>query len=298
MNGKPRAWKLTAATIAAILLGLMFTVSGGWKVLEPYKLGEMLEQAQVPAGMGVPGAAALGVVELFAAFLLFLPAFRRWGGLLSTGLIAFFISWIGYFYPTLVGQECDCFPIIKRTVGPKFFVADGIMLLLALVVLFWSRSPRRAFKIPSTAFAALVAFAAISFGVHASQRNNAQVPTPVMVNGKPQNLAKGKVFLFFYNPECLDCTHAAKLMSQFNWDHTEVVGIPTNDPEFANDFLKDTKLKAETSLELKKLRKAFPFVNPPYGVALENGRVAATIASTQFNPPLPQATLRKIGFVK
>ncbi|MGH9583100.1 MAG: MauE/DoxX family redox-associated membrane protein [Bryobacteraceae bacterium] len=297
MTGKSGGWKIAAATIAAILLGLMFTVSGGWKVLEPFKLGQMLEQAQVPAGMGVPGAVALGVVELFAAFLLFVPRFRRWGGLLSTGLIAFFISWIGYFYQTLVGQECNCFPIIKRTVGPAFFVADGIMLLLALIVLFWSRPPR-GFKIPSAAFAALVVFAGISFGVNASQRNNAQVPTPVIVDGKPQNLAQGKVFLFFYNPECMECVHAAKFMSHLNWDNTEIVGIPTNDPEFAADFLKDTKLKAETSLKLKTLKKAFPFVDPPYGVALENGRVKGQFSVDQFNPPLAGAALKKIGLVK
>lgn len=297
MNEKSGGWKYTAATVAAILLGLMFTVSGGWKVLEPYKLGEMLEQAQVPAGMGVPGASALGVLELFAAFLLFVPAFRRWGGLLSSGLIAFFISWVGYFYPTLAGQECDCFPIIKRTVGPKFFIADGVMLLLALIVLFWSRPPR-GFKIPSTAFAALVVFAGISYGVQAGARSNAQVPSPVIVNGKPQDLTHGKVFLFFYNPECLDCMRAAKFMSQLNWDHTEVIGIPTNDPEFAADFLKDTKLKAETSLELKKLRKAFPFVDPPYGVALDNGRVKQTFVATQFSPPQTGVALKEIGLVK
>lgn len=295
MRDKPRGWQIKASTVAAILLGIMFVFSGGWKVLEPYKLGQVLEQAQVPAGLGVAGAAILGVIELFAAFLLFVPMCRRWGGLLSTGLIAFFISWIGYFYPTLVGQECDCFPVIKRTVGPMFFVADGIMLLLALIVLFWSLPPR-GFKIPSAALAALVAFGAISFGVQASQRSNVQVPTPVVVNGKPQDLAQGKVFLFFYNPECLDCARAAKYMSTLKWDDTEVVGIPTNDPEFAADFLKDTKLKAETSLELKKLRKAFPFVNPPYAVALKNGRVVARIGNTQFQPPLPQ-TLKKIGLV-
>ncbi len=81
----------TAATVAAILLGLIFLVSGGWKILSPFKTGELLEQAQVPAGLGVLGAASLGTVELFAAFLLFVPRFRRWGGLLGSALLVFFM---------------------------------------------------------------------------------------------------------------------------------------------------------------------------------------------------------------
>jgi hypothetical protein len=297
MTEKRARWKIVAATVAAILLALMFTVSGGWKVLQPFKLGELLEQMQVPAGMGVAGAAALGIVELFAAFLLFVPRFRRWGGLLSTGLIAFFISWIGFFYHTLVGQECNCFPIIKRTVGPGFFIGDGVMLLLSLIVLFRSRPPR-GFRIPAAAFAALVAFAAVSFGVNAAERKNAQVPTPVIVDGKPQNLTHGKVFLFFYDPMCMHCDRAAKFMSHLTWNSTEVVGIPTSEPEFAKDFLKDTKLKAETSLESAKLKKAFPFVDPPYGVALEDGRVKETFGIKDFYPPLPEPALKKIGFVR
>ncbi len=71
--------KWTAATVAAVLLGLIFLVSGGWKVLSPFQTGELLEQARVPAGLGVLAAVSLGTVELLTAFLLFMPRFRRWG---------------------------------------------------------------------------------------------------------------------------------------------------------------------------------------------------------------------------
>ena len=287
----------TIAAVCAILLGIVFLVSGGWKVLEPFQTGELLEQAQVPAGMGTLGAAALGTLELFTALLLFVPSLRRWGGLLGSGLMLFFIGWIAYYYHMLVGRECNCFPIIKRTVGPGFFVGDGIMLLLALVAFFWS-PPVRRFRLPAAALASLVVLAGISFGVNAAERHSAQVPTPVVVNGKPENLNHGKVFVFFYDPSCSHCDAAARFMSTLHWDETEIVAIPTINPQWAGSFLHDTHLPANTSLELDKMKKAFPFVDPPFGVALVNGQVRETFGQAEFNKPLPEPDLKKLGFVE
>ena len=290
-------WQRTAAAIAAILLGIIFLVSGGWKVLSPFKTGELLEQAQVSAGWGALGAAALGTLELLAAFLLFVPRFRRWGGLLGSALILFFIAWIGYYYHVLVGHECSCFPIIKRTVGPGFFVGDGVMLLLGLAAFFWSPRVAR-LRVPALALVSLLVLAGASFGINSAMRKNAQVPTPVIVNGQPTNLATGKVFLFFYDPSCMHCDAAAKFMSKLDWSGTRVVAIPTINPQWAKDFLHDTHLKADTSLELAKLKKAFPFVDPPFGVALNDGRVEQTFGQAQFNAPLPGPDLKRLGFVK
>ncbi len=290
-------WRRTAAAISAILMGLTFVVSGGWKVLSPFKTGELLEQARVPAGLGVLGAVSLGTVELFAAFLLFVPRFRRWGGLLASALMIFFIGWVSSNYHALAGQECSCFPLIKRTIGPGFFISDGVMLLLALMAFAWSRPVAR-FKVPAIAFVALAALAAVSFGVNAAERRNVQVPTPVVVDGKPQSLADGKVFLFFYDPSCLHCDAASKFMSKLNWGDTRIVAIPTVNPQWAGSFLHDTGLKASTSLEIDKLRNVFRFVDPPFGVALEDGRVKETFGQAQFYAPLPEPDLKRLGFVK
>ncbi len=289
--------KRNVATIAAILLALVFVVSGGWKVLSPFQTGELLEQAQVPVGLGSLGAAALGTLELFAAFLLLVPRFRHWGGLLASALMIFFIGWVAYYYHVLVGRECSCFPLIKRTIGPGFFIGDGVMLLMGLTAFFWS--PRiRAYRGAAVAFVSLVVLAGVSFGVNAAARRNVQVPNPVIVDGKSQNLTQGKVFLFFYDPECSHCDAASKFMSKLNWGDTRIVAIPTHDPQFAADFLHDTHLKASTSLETAKLRKAFPFVDPPFGVALVNGQVKETFGQAQFNEPLPKPDLEKLQFVK
>ncbi len=283
--------------VAAILLGLVFLISGGWKVLRPFQTGELLEQARVPAGMGVLGAAALGTLELLAAFLLFVPRFRRWGGLLGSALMIFFMCWIGYYYRVLVGHECSCFPIIKRSVGPGFFVGDAVMLLLGVLAFAWSPRVAR-MRGAAVALVSLVVLAGLSFGVNAVERHNVQMPTPVVVDGKPQDLTHGKVFLYFYDPECSHCFAAAKFMSTLNWGDTRVIGIPTHDPQFAGQFLQMTKFKAETSLENTKLRKAFTFVDPPFGVALVDGQVKETFGQAQFNEPLPAPDLKKLGFVK
>ena len=266
-------------------------------MLQPFQTGELLEQAQVPAGLGTLGAAALGTVELWAAFLLLTPRYRRWGGLLGSALLIFFIAWIAFYYKKLVGHECSCFPLIKRSVGPGFFVGDGVMLLLGMAAWAWS-SKARNFRVPAMALGALFLLAGVSVGVHASARRNVQVPNPVIVDGKPTDLTNGKVFLFFYDPYCSHCDAASKFMSKLTWDNTRIVAIPTNDPRFAADFLRDTKLKAGTSLETTKLRKAFSFVDPPYGVALVDGQVKKTFPQTQFNAPLPEPDLKQLGFVK
>jgi hypothetical protein len=291
------SWKRRASMVCGVLLALVFLVSGGWKMLSPLKSGELLEQAQVPSGLGVLGAAALAVLELLAAFLLFMPRYRRWGGVLGSALLVFFIGWIAYFYPVLVGRECSCFPIVKRTVGPGFFVGDAVMLILGIGALAWSR-PARGWKIPTIALTVLVIAAGASVFANASAQQNAQVPVPVVVDGKPQNLAVGNVFLFFYDPSCMHCDAASKFMSTLNWGDTRVVAIPTVNPQWAASFLHDTKLKASTSLELDKLKKAFPFVDPPFGVALKDGRVKQTFGQAQFNEPSPAPDLKKLGFVK
>jgi hypothetical protein len=140
--------------------------------------------------------------------------------------------------------------------------------------------------------------AGISFGANAIERGRAQVPTPVIVNGKPQDLSQGKVFLFFYDPSCIHCDKAARFMSTLDWGNTRVVAIPTVNPQWAESFLHDTKLRASTSLELTKLKNAFPFIDPPFGVALDDGRVKQTFGQSQFYPPLPEAALQKLGMVK
>jgi hypothetical protein len=257
----------------------------------------VLEQAKVPAGWGAIGAATLGALEVFAAFLLFMPRYRRWGGLLGSALLIFFIGWVGFYYHVLAGIDCGCFPLIKRAIGPMFFVSDGAMLLLGVAAWRWSESVTN-FKTAALALVVLIAFAGGSYAWNESKIVHAQIPTPVIVDGKPADLSKGKVFIFFYDPSCMHCDAAARFMAGFDWGSTQVVSIPTVNPQWAKSFLHDTKFQAGTSLELDKLKKVFPFVDPPYGVALNDGVVKETFGQAEFAAPSPRAKLLELGFVK
>ena len=71
-----------------------------------------------------------------------------------------------------------------------------------------------------------------------------------------------------------------------------VIGLPTNDPQWAASFLHDTKLVAKTSTDSALLRKLFVFTSPPYGVVLDSGRVKSIL--THFDAPEPQPSLQQV----
>ncbi|HUD99075.1 MAG TPA: DoxX family protein [Bryobacteraceae bacterium] len=287
-------WKSTLSWIGAILLALVFLVSGLWKLTDASGAAVRMAQARVPQSLSLAAAIGFGIAETFAAVLLLVPRFRRWGAWLGGALLVAFMIFIGVNYNALRGAECSCFPWVKRAVGPGFFIGDGIMLALAAVAGIWARRAQN-LRAAITVLGAIALFAAGSFGVAAMRQTGTKAPDTVTVNGQPYSLQEGKILIFYFDPECLHCLDAAKRMSHFNWGNTRVVAVPINVPQFAQGFLEDTHLKALISNDLSQLKKIFPFVSAPAGVALVNGR--EKMALTQFEDPEPAETLRKIGFI-
>jgi uncharacterized membrane protein YphA (DoxX/SURF4 family) len=288
------SWKTMLSWVCAILLALVFLVSGLWKLTDAPGAAVRMAQARVPQSLSLAGAIGFGIAETFAAVLLLVPRFRRWGAWLSGALLIAFMIFIGINYNALRGAECSCFPWVKRAVGPGFFIGDGIMLLLAAMAGIWAvraRSVRTAAAI----LGAIALFAAGSYGVAAMRQTGTKAPETVMVDGKPYSLEEGKILIFYFDPECLHCLDAAKRMSKLDWGDTRIVAVPINVPQFAQGFLEDTHLKAVVSNDLPQLKKIFPFVSAPAGVALVNGR--EKMALTQFEDPEPADTLKKIGFI-
>jgi uncharacterized membrane protein YphA (DoxX/SURF4 family) len=288
-------WKKVVGSVLAVLLAFLFVVSGGWKLAAPFTWAQLVGQLRVPAQLALPLSVASGIGEVFCGVLIFVPRFRRWGSLLMSLLLVGFMLYFAINYNALVGKDCSCFPLVKRTVGPMFFVVDTLFLIGAVLAGLWARRAsglREALVI----LAAVCVFAGVSFGVNQARENAIRTPATVVVNGQPYSLRQGRIFLFFYNPSCLHCDAAARRMAKLTWNDTTVVGIPTETPEWAASFLHDTGLKAVTTFDVKKLRDVFQFVDPPYGVALDNGQPKAVVAT--FDDSEPARTLRSIGYVQ
>jgi len=288
------SWKTALSWVGAILLALVFLVSGLWKLLDSHGAAVRLAQARVPQSLSLAAAIGFGIAETFTAVLLLVPRFRRWGAWLGGALLIAFMIFIGINYKALRGAECSCFPWVKRAVGPNFFIGDGIMLLLAVVAGVWARRAQ-SMRTAATILGAIALFAAGSYGVAAMRQTGTKAPDAVTVNGQPYSLQEGKILIFYFDPECLHCLDAAKRMSKLNWGDTRIVAVPINVPQFAQGFLDDTHLKAAISNDLPQLKKIFPFVSAPAGVALMDGR--EKMALTQFEEPEPVDTLKKIGFI-
>ena len=289
------SWKTTLSWVCAILIALVFLVSGLWKITDAPGAAVRMAQARVPQSLSLLAAICFGIAETFAAVMLLVPRFRRWGSMLTSALLVAFIVFIAINYTALTGQECSCFPWVKRAVGPGFFIGDGIMLILAMLAGRWAerpRSMRSAFLILGT----VTVFALVSYGVAAMRQTGTKAPETVTVNGKPYSLQEGKIFIFFFDPECTHCLDAATRMAKLNWGDTKIVAVPIQQPQFADYFLEHTKLKAVVSNDHQQLKQIFPYVSAPAGVALVNGREVMPL--TNFDGPEPGTTLRQLGFVK
>jgi uncharacterized membrane protein YphA (DoxX/SURF4 family) len=289
------SWKTTLSWVSAILLALVFLVSGLWKLTDAPGAAVRMAQARVPQSLSLAGAIGFGIAETFTALLLLAPRFRRWGAWLGGALLIAFMIFIGINYNALRGAECSCFPWVKRAVGPGFFIGDGIMLALAVLAGVWARRAQ-SMRYAMLILGAVTLFAAGSYGVAAMRQTGTKAPDTVTVNGKPYSLQEGQILIFYFDPECLHCLDAAKRMSKLNWGDTRIVAVPINVPQFAQGFLDDTHLNAVLSNDLPQLKKIFPFVSAPAGVALVNGR--EKMALTQFEEPEPAGTLKKLGFIR
>jgi hypothetical protein len=85
-------------------------------------------------------------------------------------------------------------------------------------------------------------------------------------------------------------------MAKHTWKDVRIIGLPTRVPRFAQYFMDSTGLKGKNSPDHESLKKLFPFGDPPYGVALENGRMKAGLQ--RFDAEEPEAALRQLGWIQ
>jgi uncharacterized membrane protein YphA (DoxX/SURF4 family) len=289
------AWKSVLSAVCAVLLGFLFIVSGVWKLMEPFEWTARVIQAKVPAQLGLTAALFLGIAETFGGVLLLVPRFRRWGAWATGLLLIVFMAYFAWFYRELTGADCSCFPWLKRTVGPGFFIGDGVMLLLALIAGVWGRASE-SLRSAAIVLGAICVFAFVSLGMNYARQTGAPAPESIIVEGQPHSLAAGKHFIYFFDPECSHCYQAAKAMGTFRWNEVSVIAVPTVNPQFAPGFLRETGLNARLTSDFQKLKAAFPFGDAPFAVAVENGRQKQTFLA--FEGSEPEASLRKLGYIQ
>jgi uncharacterized membrane protein YphA (DoxX/SURF4 family) len=288
-------WKSVLSWVSAILLAGLFLASGLWKITDVQGTAVRMAQAKVPDALGLPAALFFGIAETVGAVMILVPRLRRWGAILLAGMLLAFLGYFAVNYTALRGADCSCIPWLKRVVGPGFFIGDGAMLAMAAFA--WLGARRSEGKRTVALIAGAVAvFAAVSFGVGEARQTGTKAPESILVDGQSYSLQRGKVFLYFFDPQCMHCFDAAKRMSQLNWGDTRVVGVPISQPRYAPQFRLDTgfSMMAITS-DLEKLKQVFPYVGVPAGVALENGREKAAL--TKFDGEEPAATLKQLGLV-
>ena len=295
-------WKNIVSHTAALFVAVLFLAAGVYKAVDPYGVSRMFEELLVPRQVSLPLVLGLSIAETFGAVMILVPRFRRWGAAITSLLLVIFMIYIGSHYSQLLGKDCSCFPWIKRSVGPMFFVGDGGFLAAAMLAGWWSKpiAFSSALRSAAVVLGAVAVFAGISFGSAMAHQTGTKAPDSVTVAGKPFSLQNGRIFIFFFDPECSHCNDAAKHMSTYHWkSDVTIVGVPTRVQQFGEAFMRDNKLQGVTSLDLEKLKAVFPFGDPPYGVALDNGREAGPVAhyDDEDTGTEPAATLRKLGYI-
>ena len=287
-------WKTALSWTSAVLLALLFLLSGLWKTGDPIGWAQRISQLRVPESLSLAGALAFGIAETLGAVLILVPRFRRWGAILIGVLLLGFMGYFALNYSALHGAECSCFPWIKRVVGPEFFIGDGLMLLLAVFAGVWSK-PSTSFRSALVIAGVVTVFAFVSWGVQAVRQTGVRGPDTVAVNGQQYAVGKGKVLFFFFNPLCTHCFDSAKRMSSYQWGDTRVVGVPVEQMLYAPAFMNETGLKAPITSDFETLKKTFGYTAYPFAVAVENGR--EKMALTKFEANEPQDTLKGLGFI-
>ena len=289
------AWKTAASWVCAVLLAAIFLVAGVWKLSDPLATEQRMMQALIPPSLALATALGAGIAETFSGLLMLVPRWRRWGALLCGLMLLAFMVYIGANYSRLMGEDCSCFPWLKRAVGPGFFISDALMLLLAVGAWFWSR-PSESLQKALVALGVVAVFAGVVYGVTASRQTGIMAPSTITVNGQPFSLRQGRTFVFFFDPECAHCDQAARAMAKMSWKNVRLVAIPTTQQQWGEAFVQETKFPAALSLDDKPLRAVFSFTDPPYGVALEGGRQLQVFTFMEEHEA--ETGLRKLGFIE
>lgn len=283
--------------VLALALVVIFGSSGVWKLYAPAQAGIRQVEAGVPSAYALPWVVVLGSLEVFAAVLLLVPAWRRVGGLLTAALTLSFMVYMGARYQQLKGMECGCMPGRHRALDAMFFVEDGAMLAAALAVIWLAGSAvafRRRFWKPAMAFLVILCIGAASATLEPMLAGSTSLSLRVLDrSGKVAVMplsSRSDTLLYFMNPSCLDCQRASLVMGKLRLAAPLVV-LPDARPETIYEYLNQAGIKnAVVSLDYAQLAPRLQLKQVPALYVFEGGAPKALILN--FEPAALEKELR------
>lgn len=153
---RQRAVIAGAALIARLLLGAVFVLAAGGKLAAPAEFATVVERYQLlPQPAVLPVATGLPWLELLLGLYLLVGLFTRISAAVALTLLAVFTAALtSALLRGLPLEGCGCFgsvvlqqmPVIGwllggADAGPQDLIRDGVLALLALLVLFGPPTP-------------------------------------------------------------------------------------------------------------------------------------------------------------
>jgi uncharacterized membrane protein YphA (DoxX/SURF4 family)/thiol-disulfide isomerase/thioredoxin len=299
--------RAVAAWVLAIALAGLWFVSGVWKLYSPSQESIRLVLTGVPAIYALPFAIVLGSLEMFAGLLLLAPNWRRLGALLSGGMFAAFMIYMGVNYSKLKGVDCGCMPGEHRALDTLFFVEDGLMLAAAVVAFFLARPAaqflRRSLARPLVALALILAVGAGSAALEITRDTSMSLRVRDRSGqvGEMSLSPRSYTLLYFYSPTCTDCEKASPRLGKLHLSVPLIV-VPAPLLGFvdttvtAYDYLKQAGIKnATVSLDYTPLADKFGLKKVPVLYVMKGGRPVDVILD--FEPAALEKALRAYGLV-
>ena len=139
-------------------------------------------QMLFPRQIALLVAIGVGLMEAWAGVMILVPRWRRWGSWLCGFLLLAFMVYMAVNYTRLTGEDCSCFPWLKRVVGPGFFIGDTVMLLMAIGAGWWANRAE-SWRQAVLALGALVVFAGAVYGVTVARQGGMKGPAEITADG-------------------------------------------------------------------------------------------------------------------
>lgn len=200
--------RVVAVWVLAVALAAFFALTGILKLYSPSEDAMRVMATGVSASYALTFAVLLGGAEVFAGILLLFPAWRRYGAALTGLLLVAFISYMAVRYEELKGADCGCVPGVFEPLGPKFFIRDGAILAVAIIVFLLARRPaaaqRRSLAVPLVVLLVILgaggASALLETRLHAGDTLTLHVRTANGSTAEQVLSPRSTTLLYFYDP--------------------------------------------------------------------------------------------------